>query len=108
LSSEAFSDAKRKLHDGATVEGLAAIERAVFLAIEAATAVKGRGVLLTDLARTLCKAGLDDATARESAELLEQCQEARFGAGAQRAAELLGRTKACLQHLGKHRRRGRA
>ncbi len=57
---------------------VAAAERAIHLAVEAATTIKSRGVLLVDLADKLVAKGLLRPLVDEVVELLERCAEVRF------------------------------
>ncbi|NLE86867.1 MAG: protein BatD [Myxococcales bacterium] len=63
---------------GDTAAAASSYERAIYEAIEAATGVKGRGLLLDELPGQLQERGLDPARARELAELLEALQTLRF------------------------------
>jgi hypothetical protein len=104
LASEALNLAARELARGATAQGLAAIERALFSALEAATQVKGRAVLLGDLERVLSREGLDPKDAQTAKALLEECQTLRFGNGAGAASELLGRSRDFVKRLARPRK----
>jgi hypothetical protein len=56
----------------------AAVERAVHFAIEAATGVKSRGILRSELARELQRRGFSQELAAHAVSLLEQTESARF------------------------------
>lgn len=55
-----------------------AAERALFLAIEKNTGIKGRGILKSALARTLTDANVPAEDAERAARLLGHCDELRF------------------------------
>jgi len=57
---------------------VAAAERALHLAIEAATAIRSRGVLLSELGDKLSARGLSREVVDQVVELLEHCTEVRF------------------------------
>ncbi|MEO6600771.1 MAG: BatD family protein, partial [Polyangiaceae bacterium] len=73
----ALDDAK-KLAKSDTQASVAAVERAVFLAIELKLGLKARAILKTELARTLVQRGLPDARARAVTQTLEDCDSLRF------------------------------
>jgi tetratricopeptide (TPR) repeat protein len=85
----------------------ASAERALHLAIEGATGVKSRGVLLADLPATLCAAGLAAKLADECAAELERCASVRFvpGASGSTTRELEGRVRELVRRLGATPRR---
>jgi len=94
----ALEDAK-KLAKSDTQGSVAAVERAVFLAIELKLGLKARAILKTELAATLVQRGLPEPRARDISQTLEDCDTLRFvGAAsgidpaglAQRAATLSG------------------
>ena len=68
---------------------IAAVERALYLGIEAATFVKGRALVRTELEAHLLQAGLSEALARESCTLLEQCDTVRFLGGSEEGVRSL-------------------
>ena len=87
----------RKLAASDPAGSVAAVERALFLAIELKLGLKARAILKSQLATTLVQRGLPDARARAVSALLEECDSLRFvGAAsgiepadlARRAAEL--------------------
>ncbi|HKO53569.1 MAG TPA: BatD family protein [Polyangiaceae bacterium] len=86
----------RELAARDTQGSVAAVERAVFLAIELKLNLKARAILKSELGTTLIERGLPSARAEALARLLEDCDTLRFvGAGsgvdptelAQRAAK---------------------
>jgi len=97
--------AKRALADAQRAEtpkdAAAAAERAIHLAVEAASGVKSRGVLLTDLPARLVERDLDEALVARVVRLLEQCSAILFEPGDEPAgadAVVLG-TRALLKDL---------
>ncbi len=63
---------------GDTAGAASSYERAIYEAIEGATGVKGRGLLLDELPAHLQDHGLDSARAEKLAQLLEALQTLRF------------------------------
>ena len=59
-------------------DSVAAVERAVFLAIELKLNLKARAILKRDLSRTLVERGLPSARAEALAKILEDCDALRF------------------------------
>lgn len=82
-------------------ERLAAIDRAIFQAIEGATLVKARGVLRGSLAARLTEAGLSGELAAQAVALLELTESARFAgnAGEHEALERAARLVATLARV---------
>ena len=68
----------RELAASDTQRAVSAVERAVFLAIEAKLGFKARAVMKTDLARTLIERGLPAARAEALGQLLQDCDSLRF------------------------------
>ena len=56
----------------------AAVERALFLAIEAGTGIRARALLKDDLKAALAAAGIDSGTIERTLALLDACEAARF------------------------------
>ncbi len=75
LSAEALREAGKA---GDAKDAAAAYERALHLAIEAATGIKSRGVLLGELEGKLRDREVDAALAADAVALLERCQTMRF------------------------------
>ncbi|MEI9952617.1 MAG: BatD family protein [Pseudomonadota bacterium] len=72
----------RELAARDTQGSVAAVERAVFLAIELKLNLKARAILKSELSATLVERGLPSARAEALARLLEDCDALRFvGAG---------------------------
>jgi BatD DUF11 like domain len=77
-----------------------AAERALFVAIEKGTKVKGRGVLKTDLAKTLKDAGAPGDAADEAARLLARCDELRFAGEAEDLQRLADEVRGVCRRIG--------
>lgn len=69
--------------EGDADQAAAALERAVYLALEAATGQKLRAVLLGDLRAELDRLGVSKHLAHKASHLLRTCEQLRFGAGSQ-------------------------
>jgi hypothetical protein len=76
-----------------------AAERALFISIEKATGVKGRGVLKTELSRTLRGAGVAPELAERAADLLGRCDELRFAGEAIELSSFIGEVRDTCQRL---------
>lgn len=77
-----------------------AAERALFLAIEKGTGIKGRGVLKAQLSRTLSEAKVESPTAEQAAELLDRCDELRFAGEAADLTTFAADVRAACKKLG--------
>jgi BatD DUF11 like domain len=75
LAKKALAEAKAA---GDPKDAAAAIERAIHLALEAATGIKSRGVLQSELEGKLVAAGLDTERAAATLAILERCSALRF------------------------------
>ena len=75
---DALAQLAQQTRAGDTAASAGAAERALFLAIEKATGLKGRGVLKAQLANTLVSAAVPRAVAEQTAALLGRCDELRF------------------------------
>jgi hypothetical protein len=78
LASAALSDAKRAKSARDERAAAAAVERAIVLAIEAATGLKARGLMKDGLAGALVSAGVPESVAQRAQEALGACDKARF------------------------------
>jgi hypothetical protein len=78
LAERALGDARGAEKSGDGKAFAAALERAVHLAVEGATGLRSRGVLLADLAGELEGLGLPEPLAAEVAEALRGCEAIRF------------------------------
>ncbi len=68
----------RELATRDTPSSVAAVERAVFLAIELKLNLKARAILKSELSKTLVERGLPSARAEALARILEDCDAVRF------------------------------
>ena len=75
LARQALADAKGQTD---AKDAAASVERAVHLALESATGLKTRGLLLDELEGELIDKGIDDDPAREAVALLSDCSALRF------------------------------
>jgi hypothetical protein len=78
LAARALRDAENAERGGDAKALAAAIERALYAASEAATGLKGRGVLLQELAARLEERGVAPELARSLQATLVICERARF------------------------------
>lgn len=78
LAAAALADAKQAKSKGDERAAAAAVERAIVLAIEAASSVKARGVLKEELARELRANGIGASVADRASDALAACDRARF------------------------------
>ena len=93
---------RRALEQGRGKEAIAGAEKALFLAIEGATGLKGRGLLRQELEQKLKESALAPATATELTELLQSCETARFTGEAESGAatEIVASTRTHLDWRG--------
>ena len=98
LAWRALTEAKRADDPKDTA---AAAERALHLAIEAATSIKSRAVLLSVLASALVAKGVDEQLAEDVCEALEACSSLRFDPSIdeQHAGALVKRNKRLVKQL---------
>ena len=82
--AHAALDEAARSTDGAALA--AHLERALHLAIEDATGLLSRGILLADLPAALVRASVPEPVARQLAALLGRCETARFAPDADAAA----------------------
>ncbi len=103
LAREALADARAALkkQDAARAANLS--ERAVLLAVEAATALRARAVLKSELGGELTARGVDPAVAEDIVTLLEHCDDLRFtgDADALGAEALVERAATVVRSLGR-------
>jgi len=90
-------------------DAAAEVEKAVHAMIEAATAIKSRGVLRTDLPARLTDVGISDAAARSTVEVLEACETLRYdpSANQQQAIALLNQATELSRLLAVRRKAGK-
>ena len=99
-AQRALAEAERAARQNDTPATASAGERALYLAIEAATGVKARGLLRDELEGRLGAAGLSGTLVKQVDDLLTSFDEIRFtGASEQAARDLVARTRACLLAL---------
>jgi hypothetical protein len=103
LAKQALAEARQKIARGELSEGVPALERALFLRLEASTRLKGRAVLLGELARTSQAVGVPGDTAELLAEVLGECQQARFAGSGIDGKALLARADRCIKQLARVR-----
>ncbi len=105
LAEVALEDAAAAEKKGDVKALAASVERAVHLAVEGATGLKSRGVLLADLTDELEERGLSADLAGEVKAVLAACEELRFvpamDAGA--SGELLRKARAAVTALARHK-----
>jgi hypothetical protein len=77
---------------------VSALERAIFLGVEAATSVKARAVLRESLTETLTHAGLDTTASRAVVTLLHDLETWRFARRGD-VQELMARTRQVVGSL---------
>jgi hypothetical protein len=104
--------AQKALAEAADAEGkgdakaaAAAVERAVHLAVEGATGLKSRGVLLADLPDELAKARVPAPLVDAIVSALSTCEAVRFDPDPKstETRELLARARAVVADLGRHK-----
>src|SRR5690606_1042611 len=81
LAEAALNEASR-LPQGEAAKAPPLVERALFLAIEAGTGIKARALLRSELRAALERAGVPADRAAAVVALLDECETARFDAGA--------------------------
>jgi hypothetical protein len=105
LARQALADAESAEKGGDGKALATALERALHLAIEGATGLKSRGVLMDDLPEALSQRGVSEALGDEIAGTLEACESVRFDPAldAQTAGDLAARVRAVVKSLEQHR-----
>jgi hypothetical protein len=78
LSLEALRAADEAAARDEVATTASAVERALFLGIEASTGLRARAFLREDLTRALTDAGLPEALRQRTLSLLDACENARF------------------------------
>ncbi len=99
-------EAKRARKEGRTADAAAEVEKATHAMIEAATGLKSRGVLRSDLRARLVEAGASEAAAGDAVAVLEACESLRFDptANQQKADALIDQAMTLARHFGKSRK----
>jgi BatD DUF11 like domain len=84
----------------------AAVERALFLAIEAGSGIRARALLKNDLKTALADGGVDAKIVERTLELLDACESARFTgkSGELSPKELCARARGLIGELSRKRR----
>jgi hypothetical protein len=100
LARRALGEASRAAAGGDLGRTASALERAVYFAIEWATALRARAFMRSELGGALERAGLGSALAARSVELLERIAEMRLGSmDAQAAVDTLRQAEALVREL---------
>ena len=102
---EALSQLASASRAGDAAASASAAERALFLAIEKATGLKGRGVLKAELANTLEKAEVPRDVGERAADLLGRCDELRFAGEAMELAGFAAEVRETCQKLDRRKAR---
>jgi hypothetical protein len=105
LAQKALADAREAEAKGDGKTLTAALERALHLAIEAATGLKSRGVLVADLPGELAERGIAADLADEVASALAECDAVRFepSPDLDRARELAKEARGLVARLAEKR-----
>jgi hypothetical protein len=106
LAQEALRSAEVSAKGSEIAKTAAAVERALFLAIEAGTGIRARALLKDDLRSALVAAGTDAPTVERTLELLDACEVARFTGKSPDLPpkELCARARGLLGELSRKRR----
>jgi hypothetical protein len=98
---DALDEAREADRRGDAQAVAGAVERAAHLAIEAATGLRSRGVLLRDLADAMADGGVDPAVASRAADVLRDAETLRFDPTAEAASrtDLVVRARAVCREL---------
>ncbi|WP_437631460.1 BatD family protein [Sorangium sp. So ce854] len=104
LAAVAQEEAEDAAAQGDLKAAAAAVERAVHRAIEAATGLRSRGVLLAELPGELGQRGVPEALSARACETLAACEAIRFEpaeqeGGAAAAAALVEKSRAVMNEL---------
>jgi hypothetical protein len=107
LAQDALRAAEEAARGTQVAATAAQVERAIFLAIEGATGIRGRGLLRGELATALADAGLSEQTRARALELLDACESARFTgkSGDYPPRELLQKARGTVNEFARRRRR---
>lgn len=106
LALEALRAAEEAAARDEVATTAAAVERAIFLGIEASTGLRARALLREDLSRSLAEAGLAEELRKRTLSLLDACESARFTgkSGDLRPPELAKQARDCVNELLRARR----
>jgi hypothetical protein len=111
VATRMIGQAAQAAERGDTASAAGAVERAVYLAIEAATGLKARAVLRHDLCGELMRQGVPESVASGLVELLDECDGARFvntSSGRSAADGLVARAEELVKQLARGKPRKRA
>jgi hypothetical protein len=99
-ATRALGDAREALARDDVRAAVASVERATYLAIEQATAIKARAVLRADLPRELGRAGLPVDLGERVVALLDACGQLRFAAtDSGQARSVVGAAESLIREL---------
>ena len=107
LAQEALRAADAAARGSEIAKTASAIERALFLSVEASTGIRARALLKGDLKTALAEAGVADATIERALTLLDACESARFTgkAGEHPPKELVVQARALVAELARKRKK---
>jgi len=107
LAQDALRAADTAARGSEIAKTAAAIERALFLAIEAGTGIRARALLKSDLKAALVEAGVGSDAIERTLLLLDACESARFTgkAGEHPPKELVSRARGVVAELARKRMR---
>jgi hypothetical protein len=80
-TQEQMAACRQVLASGDAPAAASALERALVMAIESATAIRARGIVRDELAPQLTQAGVSPAEAAATVEILDACDAVRFTGG---------------------------
>jgi hypothetical protein len=106
LALEALRSADEAASRDEVATTASAVERALFLGIEASTGLRARAFLREELSRALAEAGLAEGLRARTLSILDACESARFTgkAGDRRPPELSREARDCVNELLRARR----
>ena len=106
LAQEALRAAESAARGSEIAKTAAAVERALFLAVEAGSGIRARALLKEDLKAALLGTGIPAASVDRTLELLDACESARFTgkAGDLPPKELCERARRLVSELSRKRR----
>jgi hypothetical protein len=102
---EALAQLASSARAGDATATAGAAERALFLGIEKATGLKGRGILKSELAGALAKAEVPAEVAERTATLLARCDELRFAGEAVALPTFAAEVRETCQKIGQRKPR---
>jgi len=107
LAQEALKSADIAARGSEIAKTAAAVEKALFLAIEAGTGIRARALLRSDLKASLVAAGVPEATLESTLTVLDACEAARFTgkAGDLPPKELYAKARGLVPELARKRKK---